>query len=674
MVTSTASEPSGSLATALAHGARLLERAPALAAQQAREILAAAPGHPQATLLLGTALRAARDVPGALAVLTPLATAAPDWPAAQLEAGLALADAGRTREAIAALHRAVRHNPHHAFAWRALGDQLTLVGDTDGADAAYARHLASSVKDPRLVEAAQALCENRLAVAERQLKAFLKQHPTDVAAMRMLAEVAGRLRRYEDAEKLLARCLELAPGFSMARHNYALALYRQNKGAEAVAELDVLLAREPGHAGYMILKAAALGRIGEYEQAIDCYDAVLARWPEQPKAWMSYGHALKTLGRQAEAIDAYRKSIRLLPGLGEAWWSLANLKTVRFSDDDVAAMRAQLDRGDLSEEDRFHLHFALGKALEDAGEAGASFEHYAAGNAQRRAGLDYDADENRAHVDRSKAFFTPAVFAARAGQGCLAPDPIFVVGLPRAGSTLIEQILSSHSQVEGTMELPDVVSMAKRIGGKKTKSAVSTYPEALAEFDADALRALGEEYLERTRVQRKTGRPFFIDKMPNNFAHVGLIRLMLPNAKIVDARRHPLGCCFSGFKQHFARGQGFTYDLTELGRYYADYVELMAWFDQVQPGAVHRVIYERMVADPEAEVRALLDYCGLPFEDACLRFYETERAVRTASSEQVRQPIFTDAVEHWKAYEPWLEPLKAALGPVLAAYPEAPAY
>jgi hypothetical protein len=325
-------------------------------------------------------------------------------------------------------------------------------------------------------------------------------------------------------------------------------------------------------------------------------------------------------------------------------------------------MEAQLARADIADEDRFHLHFALGKALEDAGLFERSFGHYRDGAALRRKAVDYDADNTTAHTARSKAVLTRAFFEARPDWGSTAPDPIFVVGLPRSGSTLIEQILSSHSAVEGTMELPDIISIARRLGGRTRRDQPSAYPEMLTDLDAEACRALGEEFIERTRIQRKLGRPFFIDKMPNNFAHVGLIHLILPRAKIIDARRHPLGCCFSAFKQHFARGQTFSYDLTELGRYYADYVDLMAHYDAALPGVVHRVIYERMVADPEGQVRALLDHCGLPFEPGCLKFYENDRAVRTASSEQVRRPIFTDGVDQWRSYEPWLDPLKAALG------------
>jgi cytochrome c-type biogenesis protein CcmH/NrfG len=562
----------------------------------------------------------------------------------------------------------------HPRALQLLAAALRRQGDTEGAEAAYLRSVKAAVGDPKLMAAAAALCENRLAEAEHGLRTILAERPTDVAAIRMLAETGMRLGRLDDAEKLLSRCVELAPGFAAARHNYATVLYRQNKPAQAIAEADGLLADDPKNPAYRNLKAAALGRIGEYEAAIALYRSVLADQPRQPKAWMSLGHALKTVGRQAESVEAYRRCLALAPQMGEAWWSLANLKTVRFSAEDVAAMEQALTRADLTDEDRFHLHFAMGKAQEDAGRFEASFGHYAQGNALRRLALDYSAEETTAHVARSKALFTRSFFAERAGQGCPAPDPIFVVGLPRAGSTLIEQILSSHSQVEGTQELPDIIAIARRLGGKAKRAAEGAYPEALAELSADELRALGEEYLERAKVHRKEGRPFFIDKMPNNFAHLGLIQLALPNAKVIDARRHPLGCGFSAFKQHFARGQGFTYDLADVGRYYADYVELMAHFDAVLPDRVHRVIYEAMVADPEGQTRALLAHCGLPFEDACLRFYENDRAVRTASSEQVRRPIFTDAADHWRNFEPWLEPLKASLGPVLNAYPEAPAY
>jgi tetratricopeptide (TPR) repeat protein len=490
----------------------------------------------------------------------------------------------------------------------------------------------------------------------------------------MLAEVGARLRRYEDAEALLTRALELAPGFTAARQNLASIYYRHNRPQDVIAQADILLKADPRNAGTRALKAAALGQLGEYAQAAMIYRQILKEFPNQPASWMSYGHTLKTLGEQDESVAAYRRGIELRPETGEAYWSLANLKTFRFTDAEIETIRAQLRRTDLAPDDRFHFEFSLGKALEDAGQYEESFAHYARGNALRRESVPYDPNDTSELVRRSKAFFTPDFLRIHQGMGSEAPDPIFVVGLPRAGSTLIEQILSSHSQVEGTMELHDIGHMARKIGGPGKKAKASAYPDALAEFSPERFKALGEEYLSRTRIQRKSGKPFFIDKMPNNFQHIGFIHLILPNAKIIDARRHPLGCCFSCFKQHFARGQTFAYGLDDLGRYYADYVELMAHYDAVMLERVHRVFYENMVADPEAEVRRLLEYCGLPFEQSCLRFYENDRAVRTASSEQVRMPIFRDGVDHWQNFEPWLGPLKEALGPVLTSYPAAPTF
>jgi tetratricopeptide (TPR) repeat protein len=574
--------------------------------------------------------------------------------------------------AVAALKCATVLEPGHAHAWRALGDQLMLAGDEAGADAAYARHVQASTHNPQLLEAGAALYGNKLAVAERLLRAYLKAHPTDVAAIRMLAETGVRLGRLDDAEALLARCLELTPGFVQARHNYAVVLHRQGKSQQALAEIEKLEKHDRRNAGYRALKAAILGRIGEYGQAIACYESLLKEFPSQPKAWMSYGHALKTVGRTENSIAAYRKSVALMPALGEAYWSLANLKTFRFSPAEIEAMRAQLARGDLNEEDRVHLHFALGKALEDSEDYADAFAQYEAGNTLRKRTVRYDAEEITAVVARSKQLFTQSFFAERENSGCPTADPIFVVGLTRAGSTLLEQILATHSAVEGTMELPDMVALARRFGRKHPRAGDTPYPESLREVSPEELRTLGAEYLSRTHIQRKTDRPRFIDKMPNNWLNAGFIHLILPNAKIVDARRHPLACCFSNFKQLFARGQGYSYVLADCGRYYRDYVELMAHFDAVLPGRIHRVIYEDMVADPEGEIRRLLAYCGLAFEDQCLRFYENERAVRTASSEQVRQPISTAGLEQWRHFEPWLAELKEALGPVLASYPAAP--
>jgi tetratricopeptide (TPR) repeat protein len=442
-------------------------------------------------------------------------------------------------------------------------------------------------------------------------------------------------------------------------------LYKQNRPAEAIAELDLLPRDDGSAAGSQNLKAAALGRIGSYEEAITLYEQVLARLPNQPKVWMSYGHALKTVGRQQDGVAAYRRGLALAPTLGELWWSLANLKTIPFDEADVAAMTEALAREGLGPDDRLHLHFALGRAHEERKSYEASFGHYAEGNRIRAAMLRFDMEEVQASVARSQALFTPDFFAARAGGGCPAPDPIFILGMPRAGSTLVEQILASHPEVEGTMELPDIPTLARRLGGGAPGSEKSAYPECLATLDPAALCALGEEYLERTRIQRKTDRPYFIDKMPNNWAHAGLIRLILPNAKIVDARRHPLDCCFSNFKQHYARGQGFSYRLDHMGLYYAAYVELMAHLDLVMPDPPFLLVHEKLIDDPEGEIRRLLEHLGLPFDPACLAFHENARAVRTASSEQVRRPLNRAGLGQWRPYAPWLDPLKEALGPAL---------
>jgi tetratricopeptide (TPR) repeat protein len=636
---STPAEPVGTVEVALAHASRLLAQKPAAAAEQACEILKVVPRQPRALLILGLARAAGGDVEGSIDALTRAVSVRTDLP----------------------------------DAWLALADQLHARGDVAAADRAYARYIKAATRDPRLTGPAAALADNRIPEAEALLRAHLARHPTDVAALRMLAEVAARLLRYSDSQRLLERCLELAPGFDAARHNYATVLNRQGRSAEALKHCAQLLAKEPRNPSYRSLQAAVSANLGNYADAISAYESVLSEYPQQPKLWTSYGHALRTTGRIPESIAAYRRALALEPTLGEAWWSLANLKTFRFADGEVLAMRHALARADLAEEDRLHFEFALGKALEDAAAYEESFVHYAAGNALRRSQHGYDPDENTRFVRRSKALLTREFFAARAGAGAAARDPIFIVGLPRAGSTLIEQILSSHPLVEGTMELPQLPKIARELAGPKQEEE-GTFLRRLAALAADELRALGERYLAETRVMRKTDAPFFIDKMPNNCMYVGLIHLILPNAVIIDARRHPLGCCFSCYKQHFARGQWFSYGLQDLGRYYRDYVELMAHFDEVLPGRVERVLYESLIDDTEAEVRRLLERCGLAFEPACLRFYENERAVRTASSEQVRRPIFRDGVDRWRHYEPWLGPLERSLGDVLTAYPEAPPF
>jgi tetratricopeptide (TPR) repeat protein len=634
------SESVGGLAEALARAAQLLEVRPALAVRQAQEILAVLPDQPEAMRLLAKAQWAAGDPDGAAQTL----------------------------------RRRTAADPRDAAAWRLLADLLQALDDTAGADSAHLSAVEAGVNDPLLAQAALALRAERLAVAEAALRQRLKAEPTDVAAIRMLAEVGARLGRYEEAGLLLERCLELSPSFHEARRAYAQVLQRHERPLEALAQAERLMAIDAKNPNHGMLMASIQARLGDHAAAIALYEDLLARYPRQPKGWMSYGHALKTIGRRADAVAAYQKALEQAPQLGEAWWSLANLKTHRFTADDVAAMRGQLGRSDLGEEDRLHLDFALAKALEDEGDFASAFAEYAKGNAIRHAQLRHVPADISDQVERTRRLFTPGFLASRRGAGCAARDPIFIVGLPRSGSTLVEQILASHSQVEGTMELPDMLAIVQQIEGRAGSRQRRAYPDALAALPRGDLARLGEQYLARTRVHRRTDRPLFIDKLPNNWLHVGLIQLILPNATIIDARRHPLGCCLSGYKQHFARGQAFSYALEDIGRYYRDYVALMAHFDAVSPGKVHRVIYERMVADTEGEVRALLHHVGLPFEEACLRFWANDRAVRTASSEQVRQPIFDDALDHWRNFEPWLGPLKAALGDVLDAYPETPPF
>ncbi len=464
---SSTAKPTGTVEVALEHAARLLHSFPAQALEQAGEILKAAPNHPLGTLLQGMAQRATGDRPAALRTFKALTDSQHRWAAAHYELGVTLNELGQPEEAIGAWRRAVELKPDMPDAWRALGDALTVSGDLSGADAAYANHIKASTNDPRLLAAASALVDNRIPEAETLLRAHLKQYPTDAAAIRMLAEVAARLGRYADAETLLTRCLELAPSFIGARHNYAIVLHRLNKPAASLQQIEQLLQAEPGNTGFRNLKAVVLAKVGNYAESLDLFAGVLAINPQQPKIWMSYGHALSTAGREAESIEAYRRCIALTPSSGEAYWSLANLKTFRFLNAEVAAMRAQLDRSELSADERFHFHFALGKALEDAREYAASFEHYAAGNRLRREQISYVVADTSALVARSKLLFSARFFHERAGHGSAAPDPIFIVGLPRAGSTLIEQILASHSAVEGTMEL----SEHYRYGGQAARSA-----------------------------------------------------------------------------------------------------------------------------------------------------------------------------------------------------------
>jgi tetratricopeptide (TPR) repeat protein len=562
----------------------------------------------------------------------------------------------------------IRANSRDGDAYRALGRALRQLGDDKAANDAELAAIETSEFDPEIGRAANAMVANDLATAEGIVRALLARRPDDVVALRMLAEIAIHFGHPRKADELLRRAIDLAPGFFYTRYTRAVALDMLSRPGEALDELNRIGGEEADYDPVIALKAVALSRVGENEEAIRLYRKLAERQPDNVDIWISLANLEKIIGNQDAAIASYRKALAVSPVNGEAWWSLANLKTFRFTGDDVAAMETALGSASLIEDDRLRLHFALGKALEDRAEDAPAFDQYRQGNAIRSVQTRYRPAETTGLVDATQRLFTAEFMEKRAGLGCESPDPIFIVGMPRAGSTLVEQILASHSQVEGTAELPDIIVLARELeeaapGGMP--EGWRNYPAVLADLSADDLRALGETYLQRTRIQRKTDQPFFTDKMPNNWLHVGFIRLILPNAKIVDARRHPLACGFSNFKQHYARGQEFSYDLEHFGLYYRDYVRLMAHFDRVSPGTVHRVIHERLLAEPEAEIRALVDYLGLPFEDACLKFHETKRAVRTASAEQVRRPIDPEGADYWKRFEAWLDPLKAALGPAL---------
>jgi tetratricopeptide (TPR) repeat protein len=526
--------------------------------------------------------------------------------------------------------------------------------------------IQASSRDPEIARASQAMLANDFATAESLLRNVLRRRPDDFVAMRMLGEIAASSGFLPDAEGLFRRALELAPGFAYARLHLATALLDQERSGEAAAEFAKIPQDLLQYEEVKEVHADALGRIGEYEEAIRLYQEIVAANPSNLDIWTRLAFQLKTVGRLGEAIEACRNALQVRGDHGEAWWLLADFKSFKFTDDDIGRLRELVGASGRPVEDQLRLHFALGKALEDRGDPVASFEQYRAGNAIRAAQLLNDPGRITRFVERSERLFTPKFFTQRAGSGNPAPDPIFIVGLPRSGSTLVEQILASHPFIEGTSELPDIYVLVRSLEpDPRVAPGATPYPELLADLAVDLFGELGALYLQRTRIQRKTDRPFFIDKMPNNWMHVGFIQLILPNAKIIDTRRHPLACGFSNFKQLYAQGQEFSYDLSHFGRHYADYVRLMGHFDRVLPGRIHRLIHEKLVEDPEAEIRKLLDYVGVPFDEACLRFHETKRPVRTASAEQVRQPIRKDAVDDWRAFDAELGPMKEALGSAL---------
>jgi len=535
----------------------------------------------------------------------------------------------------------------------------TQLERADEATAAQAQLERLRVLPRELVAVTNHLHEGRLLRAEEICRHFLRQNPRNVEGMRLLARIGVELGILEDAEFLLESAVSFEPDNVQLRLDYIDALRRRQKFERACEEAETLHARDPDNPLFQSRLAIESMQAGEFERAFELFDKVLEKLPRDHSTLTSKGHALKTMGQQDEAVASYRAAFNARHDHGDAYYALANLKTYKFADDEIAAMREQTARPDLAFMDRVHIAFALGKALEDRGDYEGSFEHYERGNALKRAQTRYSADGMSAELARQKEFCTPELFEKHTGHGCEADDPIFILGLPRAGSTLLEQILASHSQIDGTLELPDILALAHRLRGRKAGQPL--YPANLHDLTAEDLARFGQRFINDTAVHRQNAR-LFIDKMPNNFRHVGLIHLILPNAKIIDARREPMDCCFSGFKQLFAQGQEFTYGLNEIGRYYADYVDLMDHWDAVLPGKVLRVQHEDVLDDLEGQTRRMLDYLEVPFEEACLDFHKTDRAVRTASSEQVRQPINRKGQGAWKPFEPWLGDLTAALG------------
>jgi tetratricopeptide (TPR) repeat protein len=646
----------------------LLERRQYADAQAAAEVLTVqVPENRDALYMLAVSLRYLNRIPDALEILERLEHHHPAFSRLYQERGhchVALRDAP---QAIDAFLRAVNINPALPASWARLETLYRMTGDPEHA-AMAADHVATLQHlPPEVVTATALFSDGDLLLAENLVRAYLLKHGNHVEAMRLLARIGIAREVLDDAEILLAAVLELAPDYDAARFEYARVLLDRQKHQKSREQLETLLAREPENRQYKTLYATACVGVGDQETALTIYRSILVDSPRAADVHLSVAHTLKTLGRRDEAIDSYRAAAAARPNYGDAYWSLANLKTYRFIDDEIARMRAEEAAPATPLVDRYHLCFALAKALEDRGQYEESFRFYERGNALKKSESHYRPEPIERNTRLQKEICTSEFFAGREGWGAKNPDPIFIVGLPRAGSTLLEQILASHSLVEGTAELADIPRIVVEFQGRDPDLVNPRYPRVLADLAPQEFLRLGEKYLSDTRSYR-TNTPFFIDKMPNNFRHLGLIHLMLPNAKIIDARREPMACCFSNLKQLFASGQEFTYSALDIARYYRTYLDLMAHWDAALPGRVLRICHEDVVDDLEGNVRRILDFCGLEFEPACVEFHKTERSVRTASSEQVRQPIYREGLDQWKNFEPWLGSLKDALGDALVRY------
>jgi tetratricopeptide (TPR) repeat protein len=621
--------------------------------------------------LLALGQRQQQQLDAALATLARLERHHPQLSRLYQERGHCYVAMKNAPAAIEAYLRAVHINPALPATWSMLEGLYRLTGDAHNAATAAAHVATLKSLPPQVIAATSLFADGELVAAEKMIRAFLLSHGDHLEAMRLLARIGAALEVFDDAELLLAAVLERAPDYVAARYDYACVLLERHKYAAAQAEFEKLLALDPGKREYRTMYAGALVGVGAHRQAVEIYAALLADPTHDPRSradlYVSIGHSHKALGHRDAAIDAYRAAAAARPDFGDAYWSLANLKTYRFTDAELGRLEAAEAAPDTATIDRLHLCFALGKAYEDRQDYGRSFGYYERGNALKRASSRYRPELLELNTANQKKVCTPEFFASRAGTGVASAEPIFILGLPRSGSTLLEQILASHSRVEGTQELADIPRIVLDLQGRDPDLDNPRYPAILRELPAAEFARLADKYLADTKVYR-SGRPHFIDKMPNNFRHIGLIHLMFPNATIIDARREPMACCFSNLKQLFARGQEFTYSIEDIARYYRTYLDLMEHWDRVLPGRVLRVLHEDVVDDLEGNVRRILDFCRLPFEPACVEFHKTERSVRTASSEQVRQPINREGLEQWKHYEPWLGPLREALGDALVRY------
>jgi tetratricopeptide (TPR) repeat protein len=637
----------------------------ALAAAEA--LACAAPENRDALYLVAANQRCLHRIGEALTTLQRLEQKYPRFSLVYQERGHCYTTLRDAPRAIDAFSRAVNLNPALKASWTMLERLYRMTGNVKSA-AAAAEHVSALGALPlEIVRAGSLFSDGDLSAAETILRAYLLNSGEHIEALRLLARIRHQLNALYDAELLLEAALKLAPHYRAARLDYVGVLLDRQKYSQALEAIEILLNAEPGNRDYLSRYAAAAAGLGQYEAGIAVYRELLATSPTSPEQHLTLGHSLQSVGRQNDAIECYRAVAAIRPGFGDAWWSLANLKTYRFSQDEIASMRAEEAAPAASPVNRCHLCFALGKAYEDRNEYAESWQFYERGNALRRADSSYRPEMSEADARRQIEVCRAEFFAARAGIGVPDPDPIFILGLPRSGSTLIEQILASHSQVEGTQELPDIPRIVVELEGRRPDTDNPRYPGLLADLTPEDFRRLGECYLTGTRSFRGS-KPFFIDKMPNNFRHIGLIHLMLPHAKIIDVRREPMACCFSNLKQLFASGQSFTYSIEDIARYYRTYLELMRHWDAVLPGKVLRVSYENVVENLESSVRRILAFCGFEFESACVLFYKTNRSVRTASSEQVRQPIFREGLLQWRNYEPWLGPLRDALGDALVGY------